>query len=79
MTPDDLDTVHRVPTHVKNQLNIIARFRSLDKRPSFLSEARKARLTTSSLSFNDREDTAIFINEHLTQEIARKGVRAKKR
>lgn len=68
MTPDDLDTMHRVPTHVKNQLNITARFRSRDKRSSFLSQARKARPTTSSLNFNDREDTAIFINEHLTPE-----------
>lgn len=68
VTPDDFDTVHRVPTHVKNQLNIIARFRSRDKRSSFLSEARKARLATSSLNFNDREDSPIFINEHLTPE-----------
>lgn len=68
VTPDDLDTVHRVPTHVKIKLNIIARFRSRDKRSSFLSEARKARLTTSSLKFNDCKDTAIFINEHLTPE-----------
>lgn len=68
MALDDLDTVHRVPTYVKNQMNIIARFRSRDKRSSFLAEARKARLTTSSLNFAGREDTAIFINEHLTPD-----------
>lgn len=68
VTPDDLDTVHRVPTQVKNELNIIARFRSRDKRSSFLAEARKARLTTSSLDFTGRRDTAIFFNEHLTPE-----------
>lgn len=68
VTSDDLDTVHRVPTRTPNQMNIIARFRSRDKRFDFVAKARKARLTSSALGFTAPEPFPIFVNEHLTQD-----------
>lgn len=68
VTTDDVETVHRVPTRTPNQMNIIARFRSRDKRFDFVAKARKARLTSSALGLTVSKEFPIFVNEHLTQD-----------
>lgn len=64
----EFDTVHRGPTPVANQKNIIVRLCLKQKRAAFVSKARKARLTTSSHGLSGSGENTIFINEHLTPQ-----------
>lgn len=63
---EDIDAVHRVSTRDAGKRNLIVRFCSRAKRTDFLRKARKARLTTGKLGFSGSNDTAIYVNEHLT-------------
>lgn len=63
--PEDFEVVHRVPTR-SDEKNLIARFRSREKRNEFLARARKVRLTTKSLGFSGQSEKAVFVNEHLS-------------
>ncbi|XP_075531533.1 uncharacterized protein LOC142564423 [Dermacentor variabilis] len=63
---EDIDVVHRVPTKNKAQQNILVRFTSIAVRDKLIKNAKKERLSTSALGFQNNEP--IFINEHLCQE-----------
>lgn len=63
--PEDFEVVHRVPAR-SDEKNLIARFRSREKRNEFLAEARKTRLTTKGIGFSAEPEKAAFVNEHLT-------------
>ncbi|KAH6946862.1 hypothetical protein HPB50_015651 [Hyalomma asiaticum] len=61
----DIETVHRVPSKSSEQ-NLIARFVSRDKKNEFIRKARKARLRARHLGFSGANDTAVYVNDHLT-------------
>ncbi|XP_075547670.1 uncharacterized protein LOC142582160 [Dermacentor variabilis] len=61
----DIETVHRVPSKSSDQ-HLIARFVSRDKKNEFVKRARKARLRVSHLGFSGTNDTAVYVNDHLT-------------
>lgn len=65
---EDIDTVHRVPTRKANEMNIIVRLCSRDKRSDFIAKARKTRPTTACLGFPDTQQKPVYVNEHLTAE-----------
>lgn len=67
ISPDDIDTVHRVSTKSTGK-NLIARFCSRDKKNEFVRKARKARLRASQLGFSGEIDQPVFVNDHLTME-----------
>lgn len=62
----DIDICHRVPTAKHNETNIIVRFVRRIKRNAFLTKARKAKLDTRMLGFD--ESCPVYINEHLTRQ-----------
>lgn len=66
--PEDIDTVHRVPTRDINNKNIIVRFCSRDMRTEFLKKARKFRPKTDLLGFSAAQEKPIYVNEHLTSD-----------
>lgn len=65
---EDIDTAHRVPTRKPNEMNIVVRFCSRDKRSEFLAKARKTRPTTTCLGFPVTQQKPVYVNEHLTVE-----------
>lgn len=66
IAPEDVDTAHRVLA--KKETNIIARFCSREKKTEFVKKARKARLTTATLGFPQKDQRPLYVNDHLTQE-----------
>lgn len=66
--PEDIDTVHRVPTRDINNKNIIVRFCSRDMRTEFLKKARKFCPKTDLLGFSAAQEKPIYVNEHLTSD-----------
>ncbi|KAH9377887.1 hypothetical protein HPB48_021172 [Haemaphysalis longicornis] len=62
---NDIDICHKVPTAKHNETNIVVRFVRRQKRNDFLAKARKARIATNDLGFD--ESQPVFINEHLTR------------
>lgn len=63
ISESDVETVHRVPSKDKNKPNIVVKFASLRARDRVLKAARKCRINTSALGFEDSDP--IYINEHL--------------
>lgn len=63
---EDIDVVHRVPTKNKAEQNIVVRFTSTAVRDKMIKHAKKERLSTCTLGFQNNEP--IYINEHLCQE-----------
>lgn len=68
LKPEDIDTVHRIPTRNSTQKNIILRFCSRDKRSDYLAKARNARPKTTDLGFPASQEAPIYVNEHLTPD-----------
>lgn len=64
----DVEAIHRVPSKNKDEPNIIVKFASRKVRDSILKKAKKQRLNTTLLSFDDHENP-VFINEHLCPAI----------
>ncbi|KAH9385068.1 hypothetical protein HPB48_027122 [Haemaphysalis longicornis] len=60
------DVCHRVPTAKQNESNIIVRFVRREKRNSFLSKAKKMRITTTELGCTVQ--APVYVNEHLTRQ-----------
>lgn len=63
---EDIDVVHRVPTKEKGRPNIVVKFVSRSVRDRLLQSAKRNRLTTSSLGFENNDP--VYINEHLCPE-----------
>lgn len=61
----DIDICHRVPTARHDESNIIVRFVQRSKKNSLLAKARKMRLDTKMLGFDDSQP--VYVNEHLTR------------
>lgn len=59
----DIEGVHRVLTNITTKSNVIVNFASLKDRNHVLLAAKKFRLNTSVLGFE--ENDPIFINEHI--------------
>lgn len=66
LCPDDIDTIHRVPTKKNNQENIVVKFISRTKRDEVLQRARKQRLLASTVGYESNEP--VYVNEHLCPE-----------
>lgn len=66
LCPDDIDTIHRVPTKKKNQENIVVKLISRTKRDEILQKACKQRLLASTLGYESNEP--MYVNEHLCPE-----------
>lgn len=66
ISSNDIDVVHRVPTRGDGPANIIVRFVSRRMRDRILHAAKKTRLNTTMLGFEDNEP--VFVNEHLCPE-----------
>lgn len=66
VTKDDIDVCHRVPTAKQDESNIIVRFVRREKRNSFLSKAKKMRITTTELGCTVK--APVYVNEHLTRQ-----------
>lgn len=62
----DIDAAHRVPTKGSTPPNIVVRFVSRTSRDNFLRAAKKHRLNSSMLGFED--NTPVYVNEHLCPE-----------
>lgn len=65
ITDADIDACHRVPTARHDETNIIVRFVRRTKRNAVLQKARKIRINTTKLGFEESEP--VFVNEHLTR------------
>lgn len=68
LKPEDIDTVHRIPTRNSTQKNIVLRFCSRNKRSEYLSKARNGRPKTTDLGFTASQEAPIYVNEHLTPD-----------
>ncbi|XP_070382637.1 uncharacterized protein [Dermacentor albipictus] len=66
VSEDDIDVVHRVRSKDKDRPNVVLRFSTRAVRDKFFSAARKARLTTRILGFE--ECNPVYVNEHLCIE-----------
>lgn len=66
VSEEDIDVCHKVPTAKRNESSIIVRFVRREKRNSFLSKAKKVRITTAELGC--REKAPVYVNEHLTRQ-----------
>lgn len=66
ISSNDIDVVHRVPTRGDGPANIIVRFVSRRTRDRILHAAKKTRLNTTMLGFEENEP--VFVNEHLCPE-----------